>query len=858
MAKKSSVWGIEIGQSAIKALRCRLDGDSVVAEAFDYIEYPKILSQPEAEPEVMVREALETFVGRNDLKKCRVALSVPGQSGLAKFFKPPPVELKKIPDIVKYEAKQQIPFDLKDVIWDYQLMSGGDISDGFALESEVGLFAMKRDAVMRALKPLQAANIEIDLLQLAPLSIYNMVTFDKTLTSADVPYDAENPPKSTVVLAMGTDATDLIVTNGYRVWQRSMPLGGNHFTRQLTKDLKLTFAKAEHLKRNAMEADDPKLVFQAMRPVFNDLVTEVQRSMGFFRSLNKKAEIGSILMLGNSVKLPGLSQYLSKNLAMDVQVLDTFEQLTGEEVIAAPAFKEHLPAFGPVYGLCLQMLGKGPTQTNLVPAEILKERLIRSKKPWAVAAASLLMLGFAANLLPASQRWKNVHPDKWKQAMTAAETTKKNSDDKIASDKGQLNQVELLTKIGQEVSGNADRKLLVLEMVKTLYDALGRQPNAAPDPSPLEVPYNKRKDLHITKIDSKYYEAISTYLTEQVLQLYEEDKTTREGRLGLNIPASDPAEGGDAAATDAAATTDTAAATTDTAATTTEGGDTPGWVIQINGYHYHNGREYAGAGDELEDFVLKTLIHRLETGSVTLPDADGQMREFTFKELGFSHAFVLPSAPNASEPDFKILNPEWVKRYGSSPAGMGGEMGGGMSGSSGSGMGGGRGMGAPGGGLGGPGGGMGGPGGGFGGSGMGGIGGAQGGTIPEDPECPRFFPAPKFSFVVQVVWQEKPLSQRIAAQEKAAADAKAAAEAAAGENAEGQPTEPAADTQPAADSQPTDTQPADANPAAAQPADGQPLEGQPADGQPIEGAGTPADQPAGDGANANPDPNANP
>ncbi len=836
MAKKSSVWGIEIGQSAIKALRCRLDGDSVVAEAFDYIEYPKILSQPEAEPEVLVREALETFVSRNDLKKCRVALSVPGQSGLAKFFKPPPVELKKIPDIVKYEAKQQIPFDLKDVIWDYQLMSGGDISDGFALESEVGLFAMKRDAVMRALKPLQAANIEIDLLQLAPLSIYNMVTFDKGLTSADVPYDSENPPKSTVVLAMGTDATDLIVTNGYRVWQRSMPLGGNHFTRQLTKDLKLTFAKAEHLKRNAMEADDPKLVFQAMRPVFNDLVTEVQRSMGFFRSLNKKAEIGSILMLGNSVKLPGLSQYLSKNLAMDVQVLDTFEQLTGEEVIAAPAFKEHLPAFGPVYGLCLQMLGNGPTQTNLVPSEILKERLIRSKKPWAVAAASLLMLGFAANLLPASQRWRNVHPDKWKQAMSAAENTKKTSDTKIADDKGQQNQVELLTKIGQEVSGNADRKLLVLEMVKTLYDAIGRKPDAAPDPSPLELPYNKRTDLHITKIDSKYFETISTYLTEEVLKLYEEDKITREGRLGLNLPAA--TEEGEASAEGAEATASTETATT-TETSSEGGGDTPGWVIQINGYHYHNGREYAGTGDELEDFVLKTLIHRLETGSVKLPDPDGQLRDFTFKELGFSHAFVLPSSPNASEPEFKILNPEWVKRYGNNAAGMSGDMGGGMSGSS-SGMGG-RGMGAPGGGM---------------GMGMGlggGMGGSQPGTPVEDPDCPRFFPAPKFTFVVQVVWQEKPLSQRIAAQEKAAEEAKAAAEAAAGESAEGQVAEEGS----GADTQPTEVPETDPQPADTAPADGQPADGQPADDQPADGASdTPAEQPAGE--NANPDPSANP
>jgi type IV pilus assembly protein PilM len=753
MAQKSSVWGIEIGQSALKALRCRLDGDAIVAEAFDYIEYPKILSQPEAEPEVMVREALETFVGRNDLRKCKVALSVPGQSGLAKFFKPPPVELKKIPDIVKYEAKQQIPFDLKDVIWDYQLMAGGDISDGFALESEVGLFAMKRDAVYRALKPLQVADIEIDLLQLAPLSIYNMVTEDRALVGQDTPYDPEHPPKSTVVLAMGTDATDLIVTNGYRVWQRSMPLGGNHFTRQLTKDLKLTFAKAEHLKRHAMEADDPKLIFQAMRPVFNDLVTEVQRSMGFFRSLNKKAEIGSILMLGNSVKLPGLAQYLSKNLAMDVLVLEKFELLTGDEVIAAPAFKEHVAAFGPVYGLCLQLLGKGPSQTNLVPKEVLQERLVRSKKPWAVAAAAILLLGFAGNLLPASGRWKTVAPEKWQSAMSAAENAKKASDAKFSEDGSLVKQVELLAKIGQEVSGNADRKLLCLEVINALYQALGRPPgDARVVPSPLDVPYNKRTDLHVTRIDSKYYEALSTWFTDEIKALYEEDVSTRLDRLGL---AHTPA---DAASAEGGTEPAPAAAASDA-----EGEDTmglPGWVFQINGYHYHNGKEYAGTSDELEEFVLKTLIHRLETGSIRLPTADGQMREFTFKEMGIQKPFVLTGK---YEPDFKIPNPEWAKKYGNAAA---------LPGDPGSGFGGGLG--------------------GRGGSAMAGGSGMPGGVkVEEDPAFPRFFDAPRYSFVVQLCWQERPLSARIEAQDKAAAAAAEAARAAAGESAEGD-SDPAA------------------------------------------------------------------
>ena len=110
MAKSNAVWGIDIGQCSLKALRGTIsdDGDGITALAYDYIEYPKILTQPEADPVVLVREALELFLSRNDVGGDSVAISVPGQSGLARFIKLPPVESKKISAIVSYEAKQQI------------------------------------------------------------------------------------------------------------------------------------------------------------------------------------------------------------------------------------------------------------------------------------------------------------------------------------------------------------------------------------------------------------------------------------------------------------------------------------------------------------------------------------------------------------------------------------------------------------------------------------------------------------------------------------------------------------------------------------------------------------------------------
>lgn len=778
MAKTNSVWGLEIGQSAFKALRCSLKADQVVAEAFDYIEYPKILSQQDAEPETMIREALQTFVARNDLKNTRIALSVAGQNGLAKFFKPPPVELKKMADIVKYEARQQIPFDLRDVVWDYQLMPGSMIENGFALESEVGLFAMKRDAVYRALKPLTEVDIEIDLLQLAPLSIFNAINFDRNLiTDSSVSFDSEHPPKSVVILAMGTDATDLIVTNGYRLWQRSMPLGGNHFTRQLTKDLKLTFAKAEHLKRNALEADDPKLVFQAMRPVFNDLVTEVQRSIGFFRSLHKKDEIGSILMLGNSVRLPGLPQFLNKNLSMEVAVVDTFERLSGDEVTNSPAFKDHVVSFAPVYGLCLQALDRGAIYTSLIPRELFTERLIRSKKPWAVAAAATLVFGMAGSLLPAGSNFKVVHPDVWKTAVSGADSTKSASDTEIAEDTKMKGQVELLMKIGQEVSGSQDRRLLWMELLSALDQSLGRPADFDPTllPDPKQIPFNKRDIVYVTKVDSKYIKDLTPY-REQTQNMYEADKNTRLDLLGLlKIDESTTSEDTEGVGSDSLSSSDSSMSSDSTDTTTTDTGEgDSGWVIQIDAYHYHNDDKegtngYRTTGDELQGFVLKRLVHQLETGSAKLPvigeAGQKEMLEFSYAELGFSRPFVI--GDGKFDPNHRIFNPEYK------PPRMG------EAGGAGPGDFGGLGASGPGGGRGG----AGGPG--SGGLGLGG--GAPGRSndpnkaLEDEDGNPQWFAAPKYTFQLQLIWKENLLTARLEAKRKAEeeAAAKAAEEASA-------------------------------------------------------------------------------
>jgi type IV pilus assembly protein PilM len=388
MAKIQPVWAIDIGQSALKALKL-VPGETpeqVVAEAFDFIEYPKILSQPDADPDELVREALATFTDRNDVKGCKVAIAVPGQSGLVKFIKLPPVEKKRIPDIVKFEAKQQIPFALDEVVWAYQQIGGDeDASDEEFTMAEVGLFAMKRDQINRAILPFAVAGIEVDVVQMSPIALYNFITFDQLKGSGS--------KESVVLLDIGADNTDLIITDGTRIWQRNVPIGGNHFTRALTKELKLTFAKAEHLKRNATKAADPRSIFTAMRGVFNDFASEINRSIGFYSSINRTAKIRKVVGLGNGFKLPGLQKFLQQNLNHEVSRMEGFERMVGDEVKSAPQFQDNLASFAVAYGLGVQGLSRGGLGTNLLPPEIEMVRLVRAKKPWALAASALVMLG---------------------------------------------------------------------------------------------------------------------------------------------------------------------------------------------------------------------------------------------------------------------------------------------------------------------------------------------------------------------------------------------------------------------------------------------------------------------------------
>ena len=667
MAKQVAVWGIDIGQCALKALRCVVseDGTSIEADKYDFIEYPKILSQPEAEPEELIKEALEQFLSRNEVLGDKVAICVSGQAGLSRFFKPPPVDTKTLPDIVKYEVKQQIPFPIEDVIWDWQQL-GGTIVDGRAVDAEVGLFAMKREAVFRALRPFDDAGVEVDFVQLSPLSIFNVVCHDRIGELPDPEdFDPENPPESTVVMSMGTDTTDLIVTNGIKLWLRNIPIGGNHFTKQLSREMKLTQTKAEHLKRNARVSENPKAIFKAMRPIFSDLVNEVQRSLTFFQSMEKSAELKEIVLLGNAAKLPGLRQFLNKQLEIDIAKINEFDKLEGSDVTSQPTFANNILSFAPCYGLCLQGLKKGHIKTNLLPQEIKVERIIRAKKPWVLMAVSAMALGLLLGYMFKAQAWWQVQPEykdtagvTWDSSIKKVGQKETKSRGFLTEDADQKAKLDQFNLIAKELKSASIGKGTWLKFYSALSQAFPKDPaiekekkNGKVDPE--KIPFADRKELYIDHVETVFFPDIGEWKTE-IMPIYENmSKNISPDELN----AADP---GATAAADAAAATPSPSPTagvTPTAAVQaaisgSSGPKAPGWVIEIMGHHFHNSDKVLADLNGGKSYLLKTLIEALKNKEDVVIPVDHADKNFTYADIGIT----FPTITVSGERTLKVID----------------------------------------------------------------------------------------------------------------------------------------------------------------------------------------------------------
>jgi len=371
-----SVWGLDLAESGLKAVRMSKKGGRLLIEDFQIIRYAEITSDSEVRKEDLFRLAVRQFLPH--VGKAGVIVGIPSENVLSRFISLPPVEKRRIHDIVQYEARQQIPFDLNEVLWDYERVQEEYLPGE---EIDIGLFAVRREHINQYLEDLRPLGGALKGLQTSPLAAYSFVRTDLA------------PEEPIIVVDIGAKTTDLIVIEGAKFWMRNLRVAGNSFTQALQRKFNITFEDAENVKRHMARSKHRARIFEVMQPVAQELVSEIQRSIGYYKSLSREAKFEEILVLGDAIKLYGLHRFISERLQYRIRVLDELKDIEVAEE-KREGFQKVLPGMAAAVGLAMHGLGQSAVSVELLPEDFVIRRELSRKKMPALAAAVLLWIAF--------------------------------------------------------------------------------------------------------------------------------------------------------------------------------------------------------------------------------------------------------------------------------------------------------------------------------------------------------------------------------------------------------------------------------------------------------------------------------
>jgi len=324
----------------------------------------------------------------NGIKPARLFMTVSGQAVFPRYVKLPPVSRDKVMQMIQYEAEQNVPFPIAEVVWDYQLIGG--TGEG---EQNVMLVAVKIESIKALTDTVQAAGLEPEIVDVAPMALYNAVR-----------YNYPDLQGCTMVLAIGARSSNLIFVEEERVFSRSIPVAGNAITQELAKEFEVPFKEAEELKRThgfvafggvyaGPESDVADRVSKVIRNVVTRLHAEVNRSINFYRSQQGGNPPSLVLLAGGSSVIPHTDTFFRERLKVEVEHLNPFTNVAVNERIDTETVERDIHLLGEVTGLGLRHALSCPVEVNLMPPDLVARKVFRKRQPFfALAAAGLVLV----------------------------------------------------------------------------------------------------------------------------------------------------------------------------------------------------------------------------------------------------------------------------------------------------------------------------------------------------------------------------------------------------------------------------------------------------------------------------------
>ena len=387
MADSKNLVVLNLGSQRVgAAVFGRTSGGDLILKKYDFAE---MMGDPSVDatrlPQLKV--AIAELASRLKLKGTSAWYTVAGHSVFTRFVKLPPVSADKVGQIVEFEARQNVPFPINEVSWDYEFVSPDEVG-----EREVVLVAMKSDALNDLNEQVSGAGIATSGVDLAPTAIYN--AFRYSYPEVDEP---------AVIIDLGARSTNLVFTEAGRMFTRNILVGGATVTGAIAKEFGLGFGDAEQQKVSqgfialgGTVEDHADAGIAALSKVIRNSMTrlhgEVLRTINYYRAQQGGSAPQRIFICGGVAHLAYGAEFFQEKFKVPVEIFNALRGVQLDRGVNAEAAAQDGAAMGELVGLALRAKGSCPIEVELVPDGVAAARDAARRAP-ALIMAGLCLWG---------------------------------------------------------------------------------------------------------------------------------------------------------------------------------------------------------------------------------------------------------------------------------------------------------------------------------------------------------------------------------------------------------------------------------------------------------------------------------
>ena len=391
MMKSKSFLGVDFGAGTLKVAEFEpTESGGICLRAFG-AQPLGLAGAQEAAREGVIKKAFQTLLTEQGFSSRDINVCAPGFHVFSKFVKLPPVDSSKITQIIQYEAQQNVPFPLEEVVWDYQIL--GTTASG---ELEVLLVAIKTDLVEKLFKTAESNGMTLSLVDVAPSALCNAFRYNYG--------DLEG---CTMLLDIGAKTSNLLFFEDGKIYSRSINIGANAITQEFANESKVRFPDAEKFKVEEgfvslggayEDPDNPKQaqISKIARQVMTRLHIQVNQTMQFYRSQQGGSAPVRLFLAGGASIMPYTAQFFAEKLNVEVEYFNPFRTIQLDPSVNLEELAKVAHSFGEVVGLGLRRVVQCPVELNLMPKSSLRRQEFNQKKPYFIATIFSLVLVVAA------------------------------------------------------------------------------------------------------------------------------------------------------------------------------------------------------------------------------------------------------------------------------------------------------------------------------------------------------------------------------------------------------------------------------------------------------------------------------